>query len=313
MGHPVRVDQPWADRLLDDDPDYFADRFWADGMVRVSGREYNGVVESPCSASESFGCLSCHQMHGADPDDQLAGEDPDASCRGCHPSVAAGGREHTHHGPSSSGSRCVNCHMPHTTYGLLKAIRSHEISSPRITDSVEVGRPDACSLCHVDRTLGWTADALTRWYGQPPLRATTHETTPIDSSSEAAAVAWLLAGDAGQRALAAWHLSWGPALEASGGASWPAMLLAELLDDPYPAVRWVAYRSLRRMPGFSDLDLGDLEQVDRETVRRVQAMWTPPPVPTWRPEVPAGRDEAARSRVGQLRRHRDDRPMALAE
>ena len=38
---------------------------------------------------------------------------------------------HTHHVDGSSGSNCLNCHMPHTTYGVLKAIRSHEISSPK--------------------------------------------------------------------------------------------------------------------------------------------------------------------------------------
>ena len=28
-----------------------------------------------------------------------------------------------------------------------------------------VGRPNACNLCHLDRTLGWTEQHLVRWYG----------------------------------------------------------------------------------------------------------------------------------------------------
>jgi len=34
--------------LLQRDPHFLEWRFWSDGMVRVSGREYNGLLESPC-------------------------------------------------------------------------------------------------------------------------------------------------------------------------------------------------------------------------------------------------------------------------
>ena len=57
--------------------------------------------------------------------------------------------------------------------------------------------------------------------------------------STAAAVLWLLSGDAGQRPLIAWHMGWAPALEASG-RDWLAPYLltqhwndfGELLRDP---------------------------------------------------------------------------------
>ena len=42
---------------------FFTDRFWDDGMVRVTGRELNGVMASPCSKGGDFSCLSCHAMH----------------------------------------------------------------------------------------------------------------------------------------------------------------------------------------------------------------------------------------------------------
>ena len=34
--------------LLADDSRFIRDAFWSDGTVRVSGREYNGLIESPC-------------------------------------------------------------------------------------------------------------------------------------------------------------------------------------------------------------------------------------------------------------------------
>ena len=36
------------------------------------------------------------------------------------------------------------------------------------------------------------------------------------------------------------------------GRDWPAAFLLPLLDDPYAAVRYLAYRSLRELPGFRD-------------------------------------------------------------
>ena len=52
---------------------------------------------------------------------------------------------------------CYNCHMPYTSYGLLKALRSHQITGPSVTTSVQTGRPNACNACHLDKPLGWTA------------------------------------------------------------------------------------------------------------------------------------------------------------
>ena len=47
------------------------------------------------------------------------------ACLNCHAEIADDIPGHTHHKPDSSGSDCNNCHMPHTVYGLLSAIRSH--------------------------------------------------------------------------------------------------------------------------------------------------------------------------------------------
>src|SRR6185295_14905062 len=151
-------------------------------------------------------------------DDQIApralGND---ACLQCHTPVARGfqprsrGPEtaalpditpHTRHRAGSSGSSCYNCHMPHTTYGLLKTIRSHQISSPSVQTTLATGRPNACNLCHLDKTLGWTAQYLDAWYGLTP------PTLGDDELSVAASLVWLLEGDAGQRAMIAQSMGW---------------------------------------------------------------------------------------------------------
>ena len=142
--------QPWLKNVLEKNPDIFRDFFWSDGMIRVSGREYNGLIESPCYRGGKFSCLSCHSLHNSEPDDMLARNRTDhRACTQCHEQfrtetqVAA----HTHHAPGSSGSDCYNCHMPHTTYGVLTAIRAHQVSSPKVADELATGRPNACNLC----------------------------------------------------------------------------------------------------------------------------------------------------------------------
>lgn len=223
--------------------------FFRDGTIRVGGREYNGLVRSPCfergHGDRKLSCLSCHQLHGDTPDDQLKPEAATGkSCRACHAEIAAAVEAHSHHRAGSSGSDCYNCHMPYTTYALFKGIRSHRITSPNASTNQSRETLNACNLCHLDRSLGWTADLLKRWYGQPR--------PPLSSEDELLphAVIGLLRGDAATRVLCAYSMGWRAAQDVSGN-DWQAPLLAELLDDPYAAVRFVAHRSLRSLPGFA--------------------------------------------------------------
>ena len=248
---------PRMQELLAADPGFVRDMFWSDGMVRATGREYNGLIESPCfkratDAKRTMTCFSCHAMHETTDDartldewadDQLAANAGDnRACVQCHP----GSTNHSHHRADSPGSSCYNCHMPYTTYGLLKTIRSHQISSPSVQASLDTGRPNACNLCHLDNTLAWTADALTRWFG------TTSPALPAlgdDEQQVAASLLWLLRGDAGQRAIVAQSMGWAPAQQAST-AGWLQPYLALLQKDSYDAVRYIATRSLGSLPAF---------------------------------------------------------------
>ena len=73
--------------------------------------------------------------------------------------------------------------MPHTTYGLVKAIRSHEISSPNVRESVTARRPNACNLCHLDKTLEWTNSHMHDWYGTDRLQADQGSAKPFRPES----------------------------------------------------------------------------------------------------------------------------------
>jgi len=241
--------------------------FWPDGEVRVSGRDYNGIHESPCFQRGEMSCLSCHELHvspervaaGWSADQLQPGMDGPRACLQCHAKYAEpeARRAHTHHADGSSGSDCLNCHMPYTTYGLTKAIRSHTISSPSAAVAAAAKKPSACNLCHLDRSLGWTSRMLGEWYGQ--------ERVVLDPDREtiAASVLWTLTGDAGLRALAASALGWAPA-RAVSGTGWNAYLLSTLLLDDYDAVRWIAQRAARLEPRYASLSLDFCAELEEQ-------------------------------------------------
>ncbi len=112
---------------------------------------------------------------------------------------------HTFHGAGSAGSDCLNGHMPHTSYALFRAIRSHQIASPGVAASARYGTPNACNLCHLDRTLGWAQRWLGEWYGQEEV------VLSEEQREVSAAVLWVVKGNAAQRVVAGWHSGWAPA------------------------------------------------------------------------------------------------------
>ena len=229
--------------------------FWPDGQVRVSGRAYNGMLESKCAQDSDLTCLTCHTMHQSNVeiqdlwrDDQLRpGMRDDGACLMCHQEYKELGSKHTHHPADSSGSRCMNCHMPHTVYGMLKTIRSHTISSPSVKSAIETTRPTACNLCHLDHTLAETAKHLSDWYGKDVPDLTDEEQTI------SLAVLQLLKGDAAQRVLQITAME-RPEAQNASGTNWIVVYALVGMLDRYSAIRLIAERLYSSLPDAPPLD-----------------------------------------------------------
>lgn len=219
----------------------FAARFWPDGTPRLSAYEYQALLSSPCHQDGAgLTCGDCHAMHGPEPAMQLRpGHDTARVCARCHaPAALSNAAAPGGHGRHGADVACDGCHLPRVTYGLLEGMMSHRPTRPRPQDlRARHDQPDACTQCHVDRTRAWAGDALEAWAAgaEPPAPAG-------DAPSQV--VLDLHGGDPIQRALAAHALARPQAPVA------PAVRMAWLVDaleDDYPAVRWLAFRGLRRL------------------------------------------------------------------
>jgi hypothetical protein len=175
-------------------------------------------------------------MHAGDPSGQLRPDRlGDRACTNCHGELASPLRAAAH-ARHEATLACRDCHMPEIVYGLVSVQLSHRIEVPNPEQQARDRRPDACTLCHVDRTRSWAA--------------TSHGAAAASGDEAAEAglseVAYrLLAGDPIERAVSAHAL--GKPEAVSAPESTPlldALLLDGLVADPYPAVRAIVARAL---------------------------------------------------------------------
>jgi hypothetical protein len=208
-------------------------------------------------------------MHGEDPNFLLkAGMRTNEACFRCHDEYRGRLTEHTRHGASSAGSLCYNCHMPYQVYSLLTTHRSHRIQVPGLASSVGTGKPHACNLCHLDRSLGWTRDQLARW---PGSHRGTSPKLSLEEETVSAAVLTLARGDARSRAIVAGAFS-SPAAQEASGPDWFGSFLTRLMEhERYPAVRYLAHRGLRTACGEAAAGPFDYlaQPAQRETQLRI--------------------------------------------
>lgn len=282
-------------RLASDPPDArpFATRFWADGTPRLSAYEYQALLLSPCyDEGRGLSCADCHTMHGETPAMQLRpGAETDAACVGrCHdPQPDHGGH---------AGTTCQSCHMPRITYGLLRGMISHRITTPDPGAlATRDDMPDACTQCHVDQTRRWAADSM---------QALGLDGTAADGTAGAVSRVErdLIGGDPVQRALAAHALA---RPESVGDPQRRLRALVDALEDDYPAVRWFAFRGLSSLAPRSLHPL--VERFDfmadvAERIPVVDALRT-----SLGPSV-VSTDEAL---MQSLLSHRDDVAIAIGE
>jgi hypothetical protein len=126
----------------------------------------------------------------------------------------------------------------------------------------------------------------------------------------------MLKGDAAERALAAWSMGW-PVAQRTSGTAWATPFLAQLLDDPYLAIRIIARRSLRTLDGLSDLQVELFQSPDdrKAAILSIARRWheNHPDSSIDRSELLFAKDRIQMERFQRLIRQRDNTSIYLSE
>ena len=72
--------------------------------------------------------------------------------------------EHHFHPQEDTSARCVACHMPTQNYMVVDPRLDHSMRIPRPDLTETLGTIDACSGCHPDETVAWSAEWVETWY-----------------------------------------------------------------------------------------------------------------------------------------------------
>jgi hypothetical protein len=130
--------------------------------IRLSAREHQGILRSVCFVKNKGGnIINCQSCHSAD----VREKPTEQACINCHQQFFAPEAifEHSKHLPNSAN--CFSCHQPETAYGHLEFQRTHEISIPNPELTAAKNIPNACNLCHVDKSVNWSIRESKRLWG----------------------------------------------------------------------------------------------------------------------------------------------------
>jgi len=141
--------------------------YYADGQIKDEVYVYGSFLQSNMYA-DGVNCNDCHNPHSLklhNTGNQL--------CLRCHGDEKYNNKKHHHHKEKSTGSMCVECHMPETNYMIVDPRRDHSMRVPRPDLSDQYATPNACIACHKKRSNKWAAGYFKKWYagkidGLPP-------------------------------------------------------------------------------------------------------------------------------------------------
>jgi predicted CXXCH cytochrome family protein len=139
-----------------------------DGTAHKNRMQGNDFVQS-LMYTRGVTCFSCHDVHGTE-NEALLRAPANEVCTTCHGPNSQNGphastiEAHTHHKADSPGSQCVACHMPKIEQTIADVnVSSHTFHfvTPTQTDALKI--PNACNVCHKDKSTDWATMALAGW------------------------------------------------------------------------------------------------------------------------------------------------------
>jgi predicted CXXCH cytochrome family protein len=147
------------------------EEYWHNGTAHKNRVQGNAFLQSVMYHA-GLQCTNCHDMHGSRYRSMnIKSADTNALCLTCHgPGKKPGPdykilSDHTHHALTSTGSRCIECHMPKTGKNAVAGeSRNHTFDFISPADTIKYGDPNSCNGCHADKTPQWALSFVEKWY-----------------------------------------------------------------------------------------------------------------------------------------------------
>jgi len=230
--------------------------YYPDGQVKEEDYEFGSFMMSRMG-NHGVTCLDCHNPHSGK---LLLPVDNNALCLSCHAPPAQRGAipidvaTHSHHQPGTPGARCVDCHMPLTTYMGRDVRRDHGFTIPDPLLTKELGVPNSCNRCHQDESADWAIQTTEKWYGDKMERPTRERALIIARAekSDDTVVPELLTM-AKSEEIPAWRSVLVSLLGTWSQEADVHAALEKSLTDQSPLVRSAAVRDLAQDPASANL------------------------------------------------------------
>ena len=190
-----------------------------DGTALRNSSEALDLAASPCTTAR---CVDCHDPHRGGGGEARA----IAACTSCHDRFAQPAIAQAHAGHTAT--TCLDCHMPRVVMGIDRMVRTHRIGSPGDPAMMAAAAPNACNLCHLDRSIAWTVDELRRGY---EIALDPKRWRAYGGLDRPVGEAWIESKEPAVRLLA------GAAYARSPLAAFSLPMLTKALADPLPHLR----------------------------------------------------------------------------
>ncbi len=134
--------------------------YYDDGQIKDEVYVYGSFLQSKMY-HQGVICSDCHEPHST-----KVYIDENSLCYRCHLQQKYDTKTHHFHKPEDRGGSCRDCHMAETTYMVVDPRRDHSIRLPRPDLSLKLGSLNACNQCHQDKSIQWSINYMTEWYGR---------------------------------------------------------------------------------------------------------------------------------------------------
>ena len=153
------------------------DLYFADGQILEEVYAYGSFTQSKMYQRD-VRCSDCHNIHSI-----KRVKEGNSLCLQCHRASDYDTRQHHFHKTKGekgdpikaadgralfavgTGAECTQCHMPGRYYMGVHYRLDHSLRIPRPDLSLKIGVPNACNRCHIDKTVRWSDETITKWYG----------------------------------------------------------------------------------------------------------------------------------------------------